>query len=122
MVALFSIACDGLGHIGVPGQMRRCRKHRGRCISRAVRHTIGFGTLRFGERDNDMADYELPFFTLHHFTLTLWTWISSLDAHIMSNRNLEDGLRQLDGTWCIRREDFLDVAYGQGASWGIHTW
>lgn len=30
----------------------------------------------------------------------------SLDARIMSNRTLEDGLRQLDETQCIRREAF----------------
>lgn len=33
---LFSITCEELGHIGVLGQMRRCRSHRGGYTSRVV--------------------------------------------------------------------------------------
>lgn len=36
MVALFLIACEELGHISVPRQMRKCRSDRGGCTSRAV--------------------------------------------------------------------------------------
>ena len=67
-------------------------------------HTIGFGTLRFGARADHRADCELPFITLQHCTLTQGTWISSLDALIMSNTTQEDHLRQLDGSRYIGRE------------------
>lgn len=77
-----------------------------RSPNEGIKHTIGFGTLRFGERVDHKADCELPFITLHHCTLTQGTWISSLDARIMSNRTMEDGLRQLDETRCIKREAF----------------
>lgn len=36
MVALVLIACEELSHIGVLGQMRRCRSHRGGCTSRVA--------------------------------------------------------------------------------------
>jgi len=36
MVALFPIACEELGHIGVPRQMRRCRSHHGGCTRRVA--------------------------------------------------------------------------------------
>ena len=77
-----------------------------RYLDEGIRHTIGFGTLRFGERVDHRANHELPFITLQHCTLTQGTWISSLDALITSNRTHEVHLRQLDGTQRIGREAF----------------
>jgi len=74
--------------------------------NREVRHTIRFGTSKFGERVDHRVDRELPFITLQHCTLTHETWLLSLDVLITSSKTQEVHLRHLDRIQCIRREDF----------------